>query len=126
MCAVAALIGIALPAPMAQGGNTTTTATLVVFKVAFVLIGATLAALALRGAGAAVYADSDGITVRNVFRSRQVAWNQLREVTVGRRPFVPRIALVVVADGSALAAWGLSGDVVAAVARLNELRQAHT
>jgi len=58
-------------------------------------VGAALGVLAIRTIRAGVYIDEAGITVRNIFRTHRVPWDDYTRVDIGRagRPGLPVVLL---------------------------------
>lgn len=70
------------------------------------LVAAGLAVLAVRTLRAGVYIDDGGVTVRNVFRTHRVPWEDYERVDIGRagRPALPTV-LLRRREGMPIALW---------------------
>lgn len=86
-------------------------------RIGFVGLGVLIAWFLLREAGVRAVPDADGLTVRNLVRSRRLAWAQIVSVRFGPdRPWV----LLDLADGDTLAVMAVQradGDRARAEAR---------
>ncbi|MDX6678730.1 MAG: Bacterial domain [Solirubrobacteraceae bacterium] len=63
----------------------------------------------IRSMKAAVTTDVEGVVVRNLFRTVWLDWSQINRFVVGTAGFRSRVALVELADGTVIAAWGIQG-----------------
>jgi hypothetical protein len=100
----------------------------------FLAMAAGIAATGFWGMRSGVLVDRDGITVRNGWRSRRVAWEAIDRFSV--EPFViSTTGCVHLRDGEALATWGIQGpnrflfpnsaEATEPIAQLNALWQQH-
>jgi hypothetical protein len=102
---VIGFLATALPALTASVGDP---ATLVVFKIVFLVVAFIVLFFGLRGAASCVQVLDDGVRIVNPLSSRNPKWSEIREFRLGRWGRLPSVCLVELLDGETLHAWGLS------------------
>jgi len=84
-------------------------------KVVWAVFGLCICAISVRLALAAVFVDTAGIRVRNLFNGFALAWKDIEKFDIGRSGMLGAVCRIHTADGRTFHAFGIQESHVAAI-----------